>query len=219
VEAIKPLVERYLGSLPSLRKPESVRDVGIRPPDRVVERQVRKGVDPRSQVSVVFSGPFQNDQANRIILREMAEALEGNLQRTLREDLGGTYGVSVAPDFQQRPRGTYRVTISFACDPARLDSLVSALFREIEQFKRSGASPGQLADQRLALTRDLETNSRSNSYLLNQLTYKYEYGEDPGEVFRLPQFYEQITPMAIRDAAQMYLDTSRYVKVTLQPER
>jgi zinc protease len=219
VDAIKPLVERYLGSLPSLRKPESARDVGIRPPDRVVEREVRKGVDPRSQVSVVFSGPFQNDQLRRIILREMAEALEGNLQRTLREDLGGTYGVSVAPNYQQWPRGEYRVTISFACDPARLDSLVSALFREIEQFKRTGPTTRQVADQRLALARDLETNSRSNSYLLNQLTYKYQYGEDPGEVFRLPEFYAQITPTAIREAAQMYLDTSRYVKVTLQPER
>ena len=219
VDAIKPLVERYLGSLPSLRKPESARDVGIRPPDRVVERAVRKGVDPRSQVSVVFAGPFQNDQTRRVILREMTEALEGNLQRTLREDLGGTYGVSVTPSFQQWPRGEYRVTISFACDPARLDSLVSALFREIDQFKRTGPSTGQVADQRLALTRDLETNSRSNSYLLNQLTYKYQYGEDPGEVFRLPEFYAQITPAALRDAAQMYLDTSRYVKVTLQPER
>ncbi len=219
VDAIRPLVERYLGSLPSLRKPERARDVGIRPPDRVVERAVRKGVDPRSQVSVVFSGPFQNDQTRRIILREMTEALEGNLQRTLREDLGGTYGVSVTPSFQQWPRGEYRVTISFACDPARLDSLVSALFREIEQFKRTGPSTGQVADQRLALARDLETNSRSNSYLLNQLVYKYQYGEDPGEVFRLPEFYAQITPAAVRDAAQMYLDTSRYVKVTLQPER
>jgi zinc protease len=219
LDAIKPLVERYLGSLPALRKPERARDVGIRPPDRVVERVVRKGVDPRSQVSVVFSGPFQNDQTRRIILREMAEALEGNLQRTLREDLGGTYGVSVTPNFQQWPRGEYRVTISFACDPARLDALVSALFREIEQFKRTGPSGGQVADQRLALARDLETNSRSNSYLLNQLTYKYQYGEDPGEVFRLPEFYAQITPAAIRDAAQMYLDTTRYVKVTLQPER
>jgi zinc protease len=218
-DAMRPLVERYLASLPSLRTPERPRDVGIRPPERVVEREVRKGVDPRSQVSVVFSGPFQNDQTRRIILRAMAETLEGNLQRTLREDLGGTYGVSVSPSFRQWPRGEYRVTISFACDPARLDTLVTALFREIEQFKRTGPSTGQLSDQRLALARDLETNSSSNSYLLNQLTYKYQYGEDPGEIFRLPEFYAQITPPAIRDAAQMYLDTSRYVKVTLLPER
>jgi zinc protease len=219
LDTIAPLVERYLGSLPSVRKPESARDVGIRPPGTIVEREVRKGVDPRSQVSVVFTGPFQNDQAHRVLLRAMEETLEGNLQRTLREDLGGTYGVSVATQFEQRPSGTYRVTISFACDPARLDSLVAALFREVEQFKRTGPSVGQVADQRLALARDLETNSRSNSYLLNQLTYKYQYGEDPAEVFRLQQFYDQITPAAIRDAAQMYLNTSRYVKVTLLPER
>jgi len=149
----------------------------------------------------------------------MAETLEGHLQRTLREDLGGTYGVGVSPDFQQSPRPMYRVTISFACDPARLDALVTALFRDIDDFKRRGPSVGQIADQRLALARDLETNSNSNSYLLNQLTYKYEYGEDPGEVFRLPEFYERITPAAVRDAAQMYLDTNRYVRVTLLPER
>jgi|SoiMethySBSTD1v2_1073268.scaffolds.fasta_scaffold06873_16 zinc protease len=219
LEAMKPLVERYLGSLPALHKPETVRDVGIRPPVGIVDRQVRKGVDPRSAVSIVFTGPFQNDESHRVILRAMAETLEGNLQRTLREDLGGTYGVNVTPDFQQRPRGTYRVTISFACDPARLNTLVSALFDEIEQFRRRGPSVGQVADQRLALTRDLETNSRSNSYLLNLLTYKYEYGEDPGEIFKLQQFYDQISPAAIRDAAQMYLDPTRYVKVTLLPER
>ena len=219
LDAIKPLVERYLGSLPSLRQPETARDVGIRPPNGIVDRQVRKGVDPRSAVTVVFTGPFQNTQTNRIILRAMTETLEGNLQRTLREDLGGTYGVSVNAESQQRPRGTYRVTISFACDPARLNGLVTALFDTIEQFKRNAPAVGQVSEQRLALARDLETNSQSNSYLLNQLTYKYESGEDPGEIFRLPQFYAQITPAAIRDAAQLYLDLSRYVKVTLLPER
>jgi len=160
LEAIKPLVERYLGSLPAQRKPETVRDVGIRPPGGIVERQVRKGLDPRSQVSVVFTGPFQNTQSSRVIMRAMAETLEGNLQRTLREDLGGTYGVSVTPEFEQRPRGTYRITIAFACDPARMNALVTALFRDIEQFRRTGPSLGQVNDQRLALARDLETNSR-----------------------------------------------------------
>ena len=218
LKAIQPLVERYLGSLPALKRPEAVRDVGIRPPGGIVEREVRKGVDPRSQVSVLFTGPFQNDQLHRVTLRAMAETLEGNLQRTLREDLGGTYGVSVRPDSAEQPRGEYRVTISFACDPARLNALVTALFQEIERFRRTGPSPAQVSDVRAALRRDLETNSRDNAYLLNQLAYKYEHGEDVAEVFGLERFYEQITPAAIRDAAQMYLDTSRYVKVTLLPE-
>ena len=40
---IKPLVERYLGSLPSLHRKETGRDVGIRPPTGVVEKEVRQG--------------------------------------------------------------------------------------------------------------------------------------------------------------------------------
>jgi len=215
----KPLVERYLASLPATNRRETARDVGIRTPTTIVERQLKKGLDPRSQVSVVFTGPFQNDQANRIIMRAMAESLEGSLQRTLREDLGGTYGVSARPQFEEQPTGQYRVTISFACDPARMDVLVTSMFRVIDQFRELGPSRSQVSDVRAALVRDLETNSRDNSFLLNQLTYKYQYGEDPAEAFNLEKFYDQITPAAIQKAAQLYLDSKRFVKVTLTPEK
>jgi len=215
----KPLVERYLASLPATNRRETARDVGIRTPTTIVERQLKKGLDPRSQVSVVFTGPFQNDQSNRIIMRAMAESLEGSLQRTLREDLGGTYGVSARPQFEEQPTGQYRVTISFACDPARMDALVTSMFRVIDQFRELGPSRSQVSDVRAALVRDLETNSRDNSFLLNQLTYKYQYGEDPAEAFNLDKFYDQITPAAIQKAAQLYLDSKRYVKVILTPEK
>jgi zinc protease len=218
LNTFKPLVERYLGSLPAVNRREAARDVGIRPPAGVVERRLAKGLDPRSQVSVVFTGPIENDQANRIIVRAMAEALEGSLQRTLREDLGGTYGVSARPQFTERPSNEYRVTISFACDPTRMDALVTALFRVIEDFRNMGPSRAQTADVRAALVRDLETNGRDNAYLLNQLTYKYQYGEDPAEALNLEKFYDLITPAALQKAAQTYLDTTRYVKVTLVPE-
>ena len=218
LNTFKPLVERYLASLPATHRQETVRDVGIRPPAGIVERQLAKGLDPRSQVSVVFTGPFENDQANRIIVRAMAEALEGSLQRTLREDLGGTYGVSARPQFSERPTNEYRVTIEFACDPARMDALITSLFRVIDQFRALGPSRAQTTDVRAALIRDLETNSRDNAYLLNQLTYKYQYGEDPAEAFNLEKYYDLITPAALQKAAQTYLDTKRYVKVTLVPE-
>jgi len=39
-----------------------------------------------------------------------------------------------------------------------------------------------------------------------------------GWVFSMAQFYDQLTPEALRDAARTYLDTNRYVEVTLLPE-
>ena len=128
---------------------EAPRDVGIRPPQTVVRREVRKGVEPKSEVRIVFSGPFENTEANRLLVSTMAATLSGNLHRTLREDEGGTYGVSVEPVFGFRPVQEYRVSIAFGCDPARADALVADTWRVIAAFKETGPSPGQLADGRL----------------------------------------------------------------------
>jgi len=216
---MKPLVEKYLASLPSMRKGEMVKDVGMHPPSGVVERQVKSGIAPRSQVSIVFTGPFQNDEQHRVLASAMAETLAGNLQRTLREDLGGTYGVNVTPSFTKRPTGEYRLSITFACDPARTDALVKTAFQVIDEFKRTGPGQGQVADTRATLVRELETNIANNSYLLNRILFKYEYGEDVRDVFNMRPYYDQVTVPAVRDAAREYLDTNRYVEVTLVPER
>jgi len=215
---MKPLVERYLGSLPALRRNEMPKDVGMHPPAGVVEKQVKSGIAPRSQVSIVFTGAFENDEMHRVVARAMSESLAGNLQRTLREDLGGTYGVSVESTFDKYPAGEYRITITFACDPARTESLVRTAFQVIEQFKRDGPIQGQVIDARSALMRDFESNSERNDYLLNRIVFKYEYGEDVREVFDMRPLYDQLTVATLRDAARAYLNTNRYVEVTLQPE-
>jgi zinc protease len=219
LQTMRPLVEKYLGSLPSLRRNEMVKDVGIRAPAGVVEREVKSGIAPRSQVSIIFPGAFQNDEQHRVIAQAMADTLAGNLQRTLREDLGGTYGVSVVPRFVKRPTGEYQLTITFACDPARTESLVKSAFQVIENYKMNGPSQGQVTDARATLLRDLETNLARNEYLLNRILFKYEFGEDVREVFNMRPFYDQLSVTALRDAAREYLNTNRYVEVTLVPER
>jgi hypothetical protein len=75
-----------------------------------------------------------------------------------------------------------------------------------------------VADAREALLRDFETNSQRNEYLLNRLLFKYEYGESVEDVFNMRPFFDRLTAPVLRDAARTYLDTRRYVEVTLLPE-
>lgn len=215
---MRPLVERYLASLPSLGRREAPRDVGIRTPPTIVRREVRKGVEPKSQANIVFSGEFENTEANRLLISTMAATLSGNLHRTLREDEGGTYGVSVEPTFGFRPLQEYRIAISFGCDPARVDALVADAWRVIAEFKEAGPSSSQIADGRLAARRDLETNLQQNAYWLNRLTQAYARNEDAATSIDPRRFYDALTETAIRDAARRYLDESRYVQVILRPE-
>ena len=216
--AIKPLVEQYLGSLPSIRRKESWRNVGITPPSGVVEKVVRKGIEPKSQVDLVFTGVLTYDVASRVALDALSIVLETRLRETLREALGGTYGVQVNANASKIPEARYSVTIDFGCDPKRNEELVKALFREIEQLKASGPTAKEVDDAREALMRGYESDLAQNNRLVASMTGVYEDGEDLSAFFGLPSLYMQLTPAAVQDAMRRYLDTKNYVRVTLLPE-
>jgi len=216
---IKPLVERYLGSLPSIRRKESWKDVGVRTPENVVVKKVEKGVEPKSLSAIVFSGPFEFDQAHRVSMRAMTEILQRRLLETIREDLGGTYGVNVSPGYERFPNQTYSITIQFGSSPARTEELIKRVFQEIEAFKANGPTDQQVADQKETLLRDFENNSKTNAYLLNEITGRYTNGEDPAVLWSIPDYYKKIDKAMIQEAARSYLNTNRYVEVMLFPEK
>lgn len=216
---MKPLVEKYLGSLPSIRRKESWKDVGVRPPADVVVKKVEKGVEPKSLSAIVFSGPFEYDQSHRVAIRAMAEILQRRLLETIREDLGGTYSINANANYEKIPNPAYSITITFGSSPDRTDSLIKRVFQEIESLKTSGPTDQQLNDEKEILLRDFETRSKLNNFLLTEISARYENGEDPAVVWRLAEYYQKIDKAMIQEAAKTYLNTNRYVEVMLFPEK
>ena len=131
LDAMRPLVETYLASLPATRAHETWRDLGVTPPAGVVQTTVRKGIAPRSEVSIVFSGPFEYSAASRLALRTATLLLQAPLSDAIREQLGATYAISAESETSRYPRPEYRVTINWTCDPAQVDSLVQRVFQEV----------------------------------------------------------------------------------------
>jgi zinc protease len=216
---IKPLVEKYLGSLPSIRRKETWKDVGVHTPNDVVVKKVEKGVEPKSISAIVFSGPFEYNQTNRVAIRAMSEILQRRLLETIREELSGTYGINATPSYQRNPNPEYAITISFGSAPDRTEALIKRVFEEIETFKTNGPTEQQLSDEKETLLREFETNSKQNSYLLSQLSVRYEQGDDPAGVWMVPDYYKKIDKAMIQEAAKTYLNTKRYVEVMLFPEK
>jgi zinc protease len=216
---MKPLVERYLGGLPSIHRQETWKDIGVRPPAGIVEKKVEKGIEPKSQTALVFSGPFQYDPAHRTAMRAMAHILQMRLIEAIREELGGTYGVSVNASPQKIPRQEYQASIQFGSDPQRVDDLVKRVFEEIEKLKTGGPTEKQMTDEKEALLREFETSSKQNGYVLTQIAGKLQADEDVAGVWEAPELYKSLTAAAVQEAAKMYLDTGHYVRVTLVPEK
>jgi zinc protease len=220
-EMVKPFVETYVASLPATRSKETWRDLGITPPVGVVQKTVEKGIAPKSQVAIVFSGGFSYSDANLLAMKTMTQVLQGRLFEAIRQQLGGTYSIEVEPFTQKSPRPEFSVRISWTCDPARVESLVERVFEEIAFVKRTPMGFEQVRRIRSALQRDYEEDSQSNGYLLNQIVRRYEDGapEAVANVFDMPEQILTLSGAAIQQAANAYLNTDNYVRVTLMPEK
>ncbi|HEX6323468.1 MAG TPA: insulinase family protein, partial [Vicinamibacterales bacterium] len=217
--AMKPLVERYLGGLPAAGRKETWKDTGVRYTKGTVERRVEKGLEPQSRTALVFTGPFEYTAEQRVAIRAMADVLGTRLHEKLREDLGGTYGVNASASYSRIPEPEYSVNISFGSAPERADGLVKAAFEEIDLLKMEGPNDKQLNDVKAKLLRDIETNMKSNAYLRDQLSLRYQAGDDPATLFAIEESYKALTAKAIQDAAKRYLDPANVVKVSLFPEK
>jgi zinc protease len=216
-DSIRPLVETYLGGLPSTPREEAARDLGVRPPAGVVTRTVRRGVEPKGRTQIVFTGPAPFDRRTMSLLRTLGEALEIRLRERLREELGGTYGVGVYGDLDRDPRPEYRFVVDFGADPARLDELSRVVFAQLDSVKATGPTEDELAKVREAQRRQRETDLRENGYWISALMAYDRYGWDPRLIDDDPMS-QQFTVADLREAARRFLDMERYVQVTLVPE-
>ena len=219
LEAMKPLVQNYLGALPSIHRKENWRDLHIRPPKGVVKKTVQKGIEPKSQTAIVFTGPFEYDRPQRNAIRTLSLVLGTKLREILREDLGGTYGVTVNASYEKIPDNEYAFMINFGSDPKRVEELVKVIFQEIEKLKTKGPTEKEVNDAREALYREYETNKKQNNWLLAQIYYRYQLNEDPSDILTYEQSLKLLNPKVIQKAAQTYLKMNNYVLVSLYPEK
>lgn len=218
-DSVRPLVLEYLGGLPDADREEDARDAGIRPPSGVIEKVVRKGIEPKSQTAIVFTGPFEYTRPNRHVIGSLRDALEIELRDALREELGGTYGVEVSQSTDYEPWENYTFTIAFSASPDRLEELTDVAFQHIERVKAEGLSASTLDRVKEIQRRTHETRIEENGYWVGQLMYAAELGENP-EAFQVyPSLIDGLTADMIRDAANEYLRQDNYVRVSLYPEQ
>ncbi|MGI8400667.1 MAG: M16 family metallopeptidase [Gemmatimonadaceae bacterium] len=217
-DSIEPLVAKWLGSLPSTGRHETWRDTGVRPPAGVVTRVVKKGAEPKARTALIFTGPFEYTRQNRYYLSALAELLDIKLREALRENMGGTYGVSVSPNATRDPQPSYRFSIGFGSAPERLDDLTAAALAQIDSVKRFGTTPEYLNKVKEAGLRARETAIKQNGYWLSQISTFDQNGWSLEEIPNGEKLITSLTAENLQHAAQLYLRTSNFVRVSLYPE-
>ena len=220
IEAIRPLVETYVASLPAAQAHETWRDLGIAPPAGRIEKTINMGIAPKSHVAIVLSGPFEYDPPHTLAMRTVTMLLQSRLFGTIRQDLGGTYSITATLGTQKFPSPQYAVRIEWTCDPARTESLVQRVRQEVAFVRDTRLSPQQLMLVRESLLREFERDSQENGYLLNAIARDYveNGGKNVADIEHLPDQIGALTSAAIYEAAQTYLKIENSVTVIQNPD-
>ncbi|QEC51529.1 zinc protease [Anseongella ginsenosidimutans] len=220
LDSIQPLLQTYLGNLPSSGREESWKNLNISPPEGVISKEVYKGSEPQSRVTLVFTGQTDYDRMKNAQLAILGEALQIKLRESLREDAGGVYGVGVNTSISKFPEERYSVSVAFGCAPDNVEKLMGLVLQEIEKMKESGPLQSDL-DKVIAIRkREHETALKENGYWISLLAGSYEMKRDPAAA---QEFFEaslqQVSPDNLKKLAGEYFDKSNYIKVVLYPEK
>lgn len=219
LERLRPLVEQYLGSLPSTGRKETWRDLGITRPSGIQKKVVRRGNEAKAKVALTFHGPETYSPNAATDLALLGEVLHLRLREVLREEMGGVYTVSVNGAIARRPRGEYSVNVGFGCAPENVDRLVKAVLDETAELQARGVDSDTLARAREIRRRTRETAVQDDAWWLKRLEYLYSNGEEPkaaGEAASPPVEPQKAT-VRVTNAARRYLDPRQYLLGVLLP--
>ncbi len=216
-DSIKPLIETYLASLPSTRRTETWKDMGIRPPAKKVDKSVYMGSDQKSMVAMYLETPEPWDPLQDHIFESLAQLLNIRYVEKLREEMSGVYGMGIRINLVKIPYNHLEVTLNIPCSPENTEKLTQAALDEIISIQKNGAPDEYVNKVKEAQRRDWEKNLKENGFWMRALMDIYRLN-DTGLITRHDDRVNAITSANLQAAARK-IDLKKYVRVVLYPEK
>ncbi|HKI89268.1 MAG TPA: insulinase family protein [Draconibacterium sp.] len=218
IEKFKPLVEQYIGAIPSDNKLEHWRNLNINPPNGVVEKEVKKGQEDKSIQYIVFHGKFDYNSENRLALDALGRILTTRLLEVIREDKSSAYTIGASPSSSKFPEQDYTIAIYYGASPEKLAELKKAVFDIVKDFAKNGPTDEELEKAKEQMLRERETALRENGFWMGILsnTYYLKNG-DFSKFGAYDQLVNGLTTKTLKKAFKEYFNFKNYVSVALEP--
>jgi zinc protease len=216
---IKPLIEKYLASLPAAKNVENWVDLGVRKPTGVVEKIVHKGKESKSIQYIMFHGDLDYTTKDIIELDALSKILSTRLLESIREDKSSVYYIGAQPGYNKLPVTDYEMTIYYGTAPEKLKVLKESVFATIRDLIENGPKQDEVDKAREKIKRERESNLRENSYW--EASLKTYYLNRNGDFKTFGEFdgvVEGLTPESLKSAATRTFDFKNYISVALVPE-
>jgi Predicted Zn-dependent peptidases len=215
---LRQLLCQYLASLPSTGKHEQTDYSNI--PQIVggqsVHKFSKKMATPLANVSLFYTADVPFTAKSDLELDFLKRCLSIAYTDSVREEKGGTYGVSV--DFElakdDKPNATFK--ISYNADPDRYEELNPIIYQQLRNIAENGPLESSMDKVKLYLTKQYAQMAITNDYW--SYIIWHELDDDVDFDLDYCKLVEDMTARDVQQMAQRLLAAGRCIEVTMLSE-
>ena len=215
-ETLKPLVEKYIGSLPKGKAPLQ----WVNPHEDIVKGHVENVFEvdmqtPKSTVLQVYSADVEYTYDKDAAMDAISYILDMRYVESLREEEGGTYGASTAARLNRRPTPQALLQVYFDCKPALCDKLRSLAIQGMKDLAQNGPTEEEVAMAKLNLQKNLPESRQRNNWWLNNIENYLTYGQDRDALYEAA--VNNLSKESIQAALQEILNQDNFIELVMKP--
>ena len=215
---IESYATKYLASLPASENREKALDLGYRMLAGDLKKVVNKGIDPKSNVLIMYYGDAQYSDKDALTMQALGEIVTIKLTEQLREIESGVYAVSAKGALNKVPNSSYSFTIGFPCGPDNAEKLKGSALQVLQKIIDNGPDEKDLAKFKEGELSDYKNNIKENSYWLSNFIRSYTNGNSPEDVLNYETFVNALNAKDIQNIARKYLNKDKAIGI-LMPEK
>lgn len=217
LETLRPLVEKYIGSLPASKQKLSFVDDGVRYAKGEVVNDFKAPMQqPKVSVSRIYTGKAKASLKNRLTMIFLTQALNSRYLISIREEKGGTYGVGVQGSFEHTPFETYKLKIAFDTNEKQADELSSIVLAEIQKIAAEGPLAEDIEKSREFFLKNWKNTLEQNNGWMQIIRTWYEKGMDQYGTYE--DIVKNLKYSDVQKLAKKILKDNNMVYVVMRPE-
>ncbi|MDO4790501.1 MAG: insulinase family protein [Porphyromonas sp.] len=212
-EEVKPFVEQYIASLPATKvREKSMAEKSPRIASKGKINHFSKTVDtPLALIVDLYAADGKLSLENELKMDLLTAVLSQQYTKSIREEEGGTYGVSVSGDYDRHPVATKKLNIVFNTSPEKAEALNNKVKSELKEMAEKGIDSSYLEKSILNMEKNYQERLNENSYWLGLISRNIQYGEDVHTDYL--KTLKSITPASIQAYLKELLANGRYFEV------
>lgn len=215
---LKPLVEKYLGSLTDIDRDETWKDNHVNAPEGRTEKEIEITMaTPKSNVNVIYENKMDYKQRNILGLAVIKSILDLRYTETIREEEGGSYGVGVRVSTEHYPESKASLSMFFDCDPAKANHLKTILYQEIDKIIKNGPSAIDLDKSVKNMLKTREQSKLHNKYWMDVLKDYYYDGININDPANYEDILNSFTIKDIQEIAKTFFKKADEIDVIFKP--